>query len=607
MVPTHFVQLAELPLTNNGKVDRRALPAPPTAVKITENVQPRETKERILLGIWQQILGSQEIGIYDNFFDLGGDSISGMQIVSLAHQKGLHLTPAQLFQHQTIADQAAVAKEQKPVRITAVPAVGEVPLSPIQWDFFQQDLPNLEHYNQAVMLTAKAGINLSFLQSALESLVQHHDGLRLRFDRTANGWRQTYAAPETVLVPFEQIDLTADDAPTLDGTITQLQTSLNLSQGPLFRGALLTLAPGESGQRLLLIAHHLLVDGVSWRILLADLLTAYRQAQSAQALSLPEKTTAFGEWTAHLQAQGFRKEYAYWAETCRPTLALPVDEPLGRNTVADSRELVVVLEAAQTAALQALNVPVNVVLLTALAQTLRQWSQNDTITLDMEGHGRRVWNEDLDLSRTVGWFTVRYPLKLSLPSGLALNEQLNQVKGQLAQVPNEGVGYGTLRAQIGQGHLFNADSGTDSGTDFGADWGENTLKGVTNALISPAEISFNYLGQLNLDASSIIAGLAPEPVVAVKSEEGDRLYRLEVVAFIEQQQLQIRWCYSQQQYQQRTLEQLSQQLLSNLKSLITYCNRPRADSVNLANVSAARVNTDQLSQLMGKLQAREGR
>ncbi|MEM9944617.1 MAG: amino acid adenylation domain-containing protein, partial [Cyanobacteria bacterium P01_D01_bin.36] len=521
MVPSYIVVLEALPLTVNGKIDREALPAP-VAIANEEKSEPRNHKESVLLSIWKQILDRTDVGIHDNFFDLGGDSISGMQIVSKAYEEGLQLTPTQLFEHQTIAEQAAVAKEKLSSSLSSTPAIGLVTLSPIQADFFEQNLPNPAHYNQAVMLTVEPNAQGSVLESSLVSLVQHHDSLRLRFQKIKGRWQQQYAPIDTVTVPFDKVDLRQQNDFAVDEAIARLQASLNLENGPLLRGALLTL---DSGKYLLLIAHHLVVDGVSWRILLNDLCIAYQQISTGQPVSLPAKTTAFSHWTQHLRDKlpAFKTERGYWIETSRPTNALPIDRPTGSNTVGDSREMVVGFDEQTTASLKTLRPSVNVVLLLALAQTLKQWSQNDTVVLDIEGHGRHVWDESLNLARTVGWFTSLYPLRLSLPSG-SLDEQLEQVAGQLERVPNGGSGYGALR--------FSESGSAD--------------------MISPAEISFNYLGQLAVETTGFITGLASKPVPATKDLRGDRKYLFEIVALIQSDQLQIRWRYSKQQYQQST-------------------------------------------------------
>ncbi len=578
MVPSHIIRIEALPLTINGKVDCDALPAPSGEVEGTEATQPRDRKEQILLDIWQQILDRKSISVYDNFFDLGGDSISGMQIVSKAHEQGLQLTPSQLFEHQTIAEQAAVAKALTANSFSEAPPMGSISLSPIQQAFFKKNLSSPHHYNQAVMLAVKSTVEASALQAALDCLIQHHDSLRLRFKSVSDQWEQYYALPETVSVPIDELNFT-DRQEQFDEAIAALQASLDLTNGPLLKSVLLTV---DSDKYLLLIAHHLLVDGVSWRILLDDLLTAYRQIVTHQKVDLSQKTTAFGYWTKHLKEQSFELERPYWEKACAPTPPLPIDRPLGRNTVADEREIVVCLSEKETAALKTFSLSVNVILLSALAQTLKQWNQSSTIVLDMEGHGRQVWDESLNLARTVGWFTSLYPLRLTLSSG-SFTKQLSQVQQQLSQVPNEGVGFGALQSVA-----------------------EEALPGQ-QSLASPAEISFNYLGQLAIDTTGFVSRLVTEPVPGTKSSAGDRAYIFEIVALIQSRQLQIRWRYSQEQYEQITMQQLSQRFSSNLKSLIAHCRQPSRETIAPASLSAAGVEAGQLNRLMNKLQSRGGR
>ncbi|MEM7061634.1 MAG: amino acid adenylation domain-containing protein [Cyanobacteria bacterium P01_B01_bin.77] len=576
MVPTQFVELEHLPLTSNGKVDRAALPSPEVAESIQTQLLPRTDKEEILLDIWQQILGSHAIGTQDNFFELGGDSISAMQIVSKAQQQGLSLTPTQLFEHQTIATQAAVAT-QNTISLSPAPAVGEAPLAPIQWDFFSQELPTPHHYNQSIMVVVQPEVAVEHLQTALQLLIEHHDAFRLRFKKELDQspWQQYYGP--AVEVPFDVIEIT--DKHHLNETIAKLQGSLNITTGPVFRATLLHLQTG--GSRLFLAAHHLIVDGVSWRILLIDLLTAYSQLEAQQIPTLPQKTTAFGHWSRHLQGRSFKSERVYWSKVCEPVSPLPMDKLNGCNTVAQQREISVGLDTHQTTLLKSLKHPVDVLLVTALAQTLSQWSRNKTLVFDMEDHGRHSWSEDIDLSRTVGWFTALFPVRLSLPLG-SLDEQISHVQDTIAQVPNHGVGYGALR----------------------------TGQAPDPTLNSPAQISFNYLGRLTIDETQdLIQGLAPESVTAMRHPETPCRYPMEMVAFVQpnkakREELKLSWRYGQQCYHSSTLEQLSQRYLANLRSLIAHCHSSGNSRQPAASLTAARVDSKQLSQLMNKLAAK---
>ena len=337
MIPTYVTVLETLPLTQNGKIDRVALPKPRLAAAPIESEQPRNEKEQTLALIWQQILGQTSLSIHDNFFSLGGDSISAMQIVSKANEQGLKLKPRQLFEHQTIAEQALVAQTLTARHSAEIPTAGEVLLAPSQQDFFSQKRPALYHYNQALLLTAKETVQSHLLKAALEKVAQQHDAFRLRYElvsASTTDWQQRYA--ETAAFAFEEIDLQASET-SLTDVIEQAQASLNLSEGPLFKAVLINLTVGK---RLLLLAHHLIVDGGSWRILLADLLAAYRQLidgqlTDAQTVTLPARTTAFSTWTQHLKAQtneaDIEAEKDYWADICVQASPLPIEQPTGQN------------------------------------------------------------------------------------------------------------------------------------------------------------------------------------------------------------------------------------------------------------------------------------
>ncbi|MEL6384544.1 MAG: condensation domain-containing protein, partial [Cyanobacteria bacterium J06626_18] len=642
MVPDYFVVLDAVPLTVNGKVDRQALPVPAVKIAESSDSEPRTEVEARLAAVWAAVLRRDSVRIHDNFFELGGDSILGMQIIAKAHQVGLHLTPRQLFQHQTVAELAAVAEVRSHTPISQDVVIGAVPLTPIQRDFFAQNLPEPHHFNQAIMVTVAADMQSQLLEQALQQLVMHHDGLRSRFFQQDGEWQQVIQAPEAVTVPLDDVDLSdiSSDAQatTLEGAFNNLQASLNLAEGLLFRAALLRL--GDKGNRLLLIAHHLVVDGVSWRILLEDLVTAYHQAtkhsEGNASAGLPPKTQSFQSWAHQLinlaQAGGLDAERAYWQEACAVGASpLPMDfeRDAASNTVASVDEIVTTLDAEQTQKLlegasQSYNAQVNEVLLAALGQTLKAWTQSSTVLIDLEGHGRQLpiqnlqdlqvsmvsTDSEMDISRTVGWFTALYPLRLTVPDG-AIADQLKAVKEQLRHVPNQGIGYGILR------YLFPSHA---------------------PVLDSPAEISFNYLGQINApsppDTSTVgrdesrhymslsspplphsptllpsypstplIHSLATEPVGQLRSPLGQRRHLLEAIALVREGQLQVIWRYSRQAHRRATVEAIAERYLATLRSHLTDCSQSsvEAKTYTPSDFAAARVNQAQLDQLLSKI------
>ena len=320
MIPSYFVRLDRMPLTPNGKVDAEALPHPEeTTPELKESyVAPDTPVEKLLAGVWGEVLRLEQIGVYDNFFELGGDSILNIQIVAKANQAGLHLTPKQLFQHPTIAELTAVATTVSTAHAEQGLVTGAIDLTPIQHWFFEQNLLNPDHWNQAVLLDVLGDLDLSLLEKGLHQLLLHHDALRLRFAQAESGWQQ-FITGATTAVPVTRVDLSAvapaDQGPAVEAAVTEMHASLNLAGGPLIRVALFDLGP-DRPDRLLILIHHLAVDGVSWWILLADLETIYKSLSRGESIDLPPKTTSVKQWsetlTEYAQSNVLQQELNQW-------------------------------------------------------------------------------------------------------------------------------------------------------------------------------------------------------------------------------------------------------------------------------------------------------
>ena len=458
MVPAAFVWVAELPLTPNGKLDRRALPAPDSSRPELEQVYvaPRTPVEEVLAGIWAEVLGLERVGVHDNFFELGGDSIRSLQLVARAYQAGLRVSPRHVFEYQTVAGLAGVVVARQPEEPVQEPVVGPVPLTPIQQWFFEQDLADPQHFNQAILLEVREVLDSDLLEAAVQHVVVHHDALRLRFVKEQSEWCQFNAGPDGA-VPVTTVELAgmaaADQDEALAGVASIAQGSFDLAAGPLVQVVLFRL--GWRRDRLLLVFHHLVVDAVSWGILLSDLDMAYRQLRSGAAVRLPAKTSSFMQWAQSLANYAtdasLLNDDAYWSAVPETAWTrLPVDCPSDIDVVSPYDSVTVDLgEVATRALLQEVpavyRTQTHEVLLTALAQVLSNWTRNQQLILDVEGHGREPMSDDLDISRTVGWFTSIFPVCLSLGSVNAPGERLKEVKEQLRQVPRRGLSYGILR------------------------------------------------------------------------------------------------------------------------------------------------------------------
>ncbi|MET0396317.1 MAG: non-ribosomal peptide synthase/polyketide synthase, partial [Longimicrobiaceae bacterium] len=586
MVPAAIVVLERLPLNANGKVDRRALPAPEWSGGADAYVAPRTPAEEVLAAVWAEVLRVERVGVHDDFFERGGDSILSIQVVARARQRGLKLTPRQLFERPTAARLAEVAEwvdagiageDQGPVS-------GEAPLTPVQRQFFAQAGPAPHHFNQALLLTPRAPLDPVLLDRAVAALEAHHDALRLRFRRDIDGtWTQTHAGIGE-RSPVEVLRVA--DGAALEAAADRVQRTLDLARGPLLRAVLFDL--GDGGQRLLLVAHHLAADGVSWRILLEDLATACTQLARGEAVRLPAKTTAWKRWAGHL-AERARSgapadEADYWLAQARLDVApLPLDDPAGEDAAAREDRVSVRLDEVETEALvrevpRAYRTRIDDVLLTALARTLARWTGSPRARVDLEGHGRE---EELvagaDLSRTVGWFTVVYPVVLELPESGGPGEALRAVKEQLRRVPGKGVGHGLLR------------------------WPGGTEAGAELAAAPAAEVAFNYLGQVDSAVSAdTFFGFAPESAGASRDERTPRGHRLEIVGAVAGGRLEMSIGFSAAVHGRATMERLAAGYAAELRALIAHCTSPEAGGWTPSDFPLAGLAQAKLDALLGR-------
>ena len=562
MVPAFLMLLDSFPLTPNGKVDRRALPIPEIDLHELENyIAPSTDTETILAQIWQSVLGRERISIHDNFFELGGDSIIGIQIVAKANQAGLGITPKQLFSHQTIAQLATVTEKAPVTQIIQDLVSGQVPLTPIQQWFFQQNLPEPDHFNQSVFLEVPADLQPDLLKPAIAKLLYHHDALRLRFVHKQGQWQQ-YHSDDWESFGFEVMDLSPMSSGEQLTTMAEIseaqQRSLNLEKGPLISVVFFQL--GDAG-RLLIIIHHLVVDGVSWRIFLEDLLTSYHQLETGKPLELPLKTSSFKHWAEEIQNYAQNPEHKsyldYWLKQDFPSIPhLPLDyqTDIKSNTVAHARTVSFTLGEEQTRLLlqdvpQAYNTQINDVLLTALVQAFARWTGFCDLVIDIEGHGRENVINSLSLSRTIGWFTSIFPVILTLKNIDHPGECLKSVKEQLRQIPNRGVDYGI-------GYYLNPDL---------------TIQSRLRSYPKP-EISFNYLGQFTRpQIGSVDWKFSKEASGSIHSPLGQRCHLIAINGLVVDGKLEMEWQYSENFHQKTTIENLANAYQESLEILINHC------------------------------------
>ncbi|WP_392890556.1 amino acid adenylation domain-containing protein [Pseudomonas migulae] len=573
MVPTYLMPLDALPVTANGKLDRKALPQPDAAPQ-QAFVAPQDAMQTALAQIWQEVLGLERVGLEDNFFELGGDSIISIQVVSRARQAGIRLSPRDLFQYQTVRSLARVAAFDNRSVIDQGPVSGEVVLTPAQHYFFEQAVAQPHHWNQSLLLTPREALAPDALDAALVAVINHHDALRLRFTAGADGWQQRHGSPvETAGLWQRQ----ATSAETLTALCDEAQRSLDLAEGPLLRAMLVSLDDGT--QRLLLAVHHLAVDGVSWRVLLEDLQQAYAQSAAGVAVTFPGKTSAYQHWAAHLQAHArtLDEQLPYWQAQHADAHDLPCENPLGSVQHRHGHKIESKLDTGLTRQLlqttpAAYRTQVNDLLLTALARVICRWTGQGSTLIQLEGHGREDLFDDLDLTRTVGWFTSLFPVRLQPQAGTA--NSIKAVKEQLRAIPDKGLGYGLLR------YL-----------------GEPAQREALQGLPAP-RITFNYLGQFDrqFDEDALFVPAA-ESGGQAQDDDAPLANWLTLESQVYGGQLSLQWGFSRDMFADSTVQKLADAYTEELSALIEHCCATPAGEATPSDFPLARIDQAQLDAL----------
>ncbi|WP_416242134.1 amino acid adenylation domain-containing protein [Bacillus velezensis] len=572
MVPAFFETLEALPVTPNGKLDRRALPEPRkkahTGRAFTE---PESDMEKELSAIWSEVLGTENIAADQSFFELGGDSIKALQVSARLHQAGKQIAVKDIFSRPTIRELAPyVRTERQPV--SQAPAEGEVKWSPVHKWFFTQDMKEANHFNQSVMLTRTNSIDEEALRKTLKAITVHHDALRLVCKKDEEKGLLLFNRPADLadeqLYSLTILETEGDEHEKerfIKRRVAELQRNMDLENGPLVQAGLLR---SEAEDYLFLTVHHLAVDGISWRILLEDLASAYEQAASGQEIKLPPKTMSFKTYTEQLadyaESRQLLQQAEYWREIEHyETESLPYEQAGLSQTPAKKRNTVsFTLTESETDALlkgvhSAYNTDTQDVLLASAVLALQKWSPRHALKIALEGHGRQSEQAGADISRTVGWFTSIYPVLFR--SGVYEPHEeyeirtLKTVKDTLRRIPDKGNGYGVLK------YL--------------------TLPKLAGMTFGKApEISFNYLGQFDAPGGNPAETEQPDAFQFSPLGGGDdvtdtwkREQSLEISAIAAKGRMTVSISYETERFRQDTIERLSESCRYYLLKLSEHC------------------------------------
>ncbi len=574
MIPSRFVFLDELPLTVNGKLDRQAL-AKMTSSQVADErnfALPRTPVEERLADIWKRVLGLAQVSIYDNFFEVGGDSLLSVRAAALASQAGLGITTLQMLQHQTIAELSRVATNMPIIRAEQGLVQGSVPFTSAQSYFFNElQSFNPHHSNGAVLLKTLQPLDCDLLEQTIQHLYRYHDALRLRFIQKEYEWEQSIINDGALdLPPISWINLSElpndEQITTVEKMASQLQTMLHLTNGPLMRLAYFDFGNQKQG-RLLWVIHHMITDGFSNDILIQDFQTVYQQLQHGEEVRLPSKTTSFKAWAerqySFAQSAILQKELEeYWLTLPWEKLVpLPLDCPEGKaiDTLASSRTVETALSTEETSVLleQVLDADTQIldILLTALVWGCTRWTGSPLVYVRVLDHGRETIFDDIDLSRTIGFIAFGKRLLLDAAGSRVPEDILRLVKEQLRRVPNRGIGYSLLH------HLS-----------------EDKYTKTRLQVIPPfREINFDYINY----TSHIKPILAEAPLFELAREEkgptrGLDEYRdctLACTCIVTDYQLRVLWEYGESIHRRATIEALAQDHIEAVRVLIKYLHK----------------------------------
>ncbi|OMQ07601.1 condensation domain-containing protein, partial [[Flexibacter] sp. ATCC 35103] len=579
MVPGFYVALSELPLTPNGKVDLKKLPnISEQDVTKSEYAAPRSKEEKLLVNVWEDVLKRSPISVKDNFYNLGGDSIKSIQIISRLKQQGYSLKIKDILR-VAVLEQLAKHMEVSNRIIDQSPVEGEIAFTPIQHYFFENNIFKVHHhFNQSVVLKSGAELNSDFLSKSLTFLVHHHDALRMIYKKEGDNWKQYNKGiqKDDLTVDFHDLRNSDDELLAMAKIGEQLQSGFNL-EGSLLKAAHFRLT---SGDRVALIIHHLVVDGVSWRILLEDLSVIYTQLLSGAAVQLPLKTDSFKLWSSlqqdYAHGEQIKLEKPYWESVSSQVISsFPTDKNSREFNVKIDSSISFSLNKYTTELLQtkvhgAYNTEINDILLTGLGLSLKNVFGLDKSILKMEGHGREEIIPDVDINRTVGWFTSFYPFVLDVSN--PDSNTLIKVKEDLRKIPNKGVGYGILKY---------------------------LTKQYSDKLI-PA-IEFNYLGDFgsgvtNKNEDSIFE-YASEYIGANNDDSNGNDVLLIVTGILVDEKLSITINFNKEVYHKKTIQDLVDSYKENLVALIEELSAIRENYLTPSDLTFKKISISTLSEL----------
>ncbi|WP_051624339.1 non-ribosomal peptide synthetase [Clostridium akagii] len=552
MVPQNIIPVQKINLNNNGKVDTSFLPNTEEELKIEEKyIAPQNEIQEILCNIWAEIIGVDKVGIKDNFFVLGGDSIKAIQLIAKMDKYRLSLQLKDIFKYQTIGELSSKIKvNTKEIDNSLV--LGGMPFSPIQFWMLQRNTRTLGYRNLAFVLYRKEGFGKKNTERIFTEIVKHHDALRIILKRQSDKIYQYNRGIDGKLFDIKVVDLenSQDFVKDAENVIDSIHASIDLENGPLVK---LGLIKGNAGEHLLIVIHQMVIDHMSWRIIFEDFITAFTQLSNKQQIVLPNKTDSFKKWVEYIykyaKSSQLLSEKSYWDEVENTELVeLPVDNKIGAPFIRDNFIVQRKLNYEDTERLINLvknkkDVKIEAIFLYALGVTIKQWTGSNDLIVNLGSHGRDLILEGVNISRTVGRFAAMYPAAFKLPETENYKLCLEYFNKSLKNIPNDGIGYGILR------YISSLDK-----------------KLRINLKLNP-EISFSHMGNFDTDLNTDVFKISTLPSGKNISGEEVFSYKLKIFTMIITNRLNINIEYNKNQFKEDTINVFFDNYIKNLNKI----------------------------------------
>ncbi len=554
MIPSKIEIVHAIPLNNNGKVDESSLEKLLSKQEKSISVeQPRNESEQILFDIWGQILAKKPKSIFEDFFSLGGDSIKAIQIASKLHTLGYKIDINKIFEFPTIASLSKhIIFKKEEISQSAI--TGEIPLTPIQLELFNANRKYANHFNQSVLLFFNEALSKDILEAVFKYIQIHHDIFRATINKKNDNWNMYNHGTDfpMYLKTYDLID--SDNYKSEIAKISSvLQETIDLEKGPLMH---LGLFNTNEGDFLLIIVHHMIIDTVSWRILLSDINILIKQSLQNEKLNLPLKTSSFKEWAEFLYEYAekgkFKDEADYWQNMEKQSpRELPV-KIAESNRISDTRFAEFLLDKSYTEKLliksnDAYNTEITDILISALSLSFYDTFEMDNVLINLETHGRQQISNDIDVSRTIGWFTAHYPVIVTTKFNNEFSKHIIEVKETLRRIPNKGIGYG-INKFLGPNKNYSRIEGG----------------------LRP-QIAFNYLGQFDSDINDLLFTVSSYDKGQDISPDSERFHDMSINGLIAEGSLSITIEYNYQQFESHEIQNLADAFKKRLIQIVDHC------------------------------------